>query len=210
MHGSRNSNEHIGIFDYKGISKLEGLYITSEIALPRFSAEGAWNKVLIDDIYYRNNENGNAIIWDLFNKKSLNKFEKRIFQTIEWIGKAVDDTNDARSLIQFVFAIETLLKYNEQQTIQPSIMHNISESVAFLLGNDYESRKNCEKEIKEIYKHRSAIVHNGNSKITKTNVDNTFFFAKALVIRILTDKILIKMKSMKEFTEWLNRQKYDK
>ena len=96
----------------------------------------------LDDEKINGQQNGNDTIWKLFSKDKNTDLEKRIKNTIEWSGKALRDDNKAKTLIQFMFAIECSLHIQPKNSIiNSSILSLISDNIAFLLYDDFENRK---------------------------------------------------------------------
>ncbi|MEC5158108.1 hypothetical protein [Chryseobacterium sp. MP_3.2] len=116
--------------------------------------------------YFLDIENGNNKVWELYSKLNNNKLEKRIKNAVEWTGKALKDENNAKALIQFIFAIECILHIDTKNIINPSILSQISDNIAFLLSEDFDQRKIIASSFKDLYIKRSGIVHGSSQEIT--------------------------------------------
>jgi len=164
--------------------------------------------VPLDDAYFLDSSIGNNKIWDLLFVKQKTPLEKRIISAIEWIGKANCEMNNKNRFLFYVFAIESMLNYQEKNMITPSIAHSIAEGSAMILGKDYEERITIEKKIKEIYSIRSALAHGANKEISDEEMIMAMNVSKNIIITFLTDKDLIEMNNIEKFYDYLKRKKY--
>jgi hypothetical protein len=102
----------VGIFNYRiwysintviCSKKSMGLHQKKQFELP----------VNIENEGFNDKPYGNYNIWYLITKPNKTEIEKRLLNSIEWIGKAIHEIDFSKSLVQFVFAIECMLHYNE-------------------------------------------------------------------------------------------------
>ncbi|WP_034924863.1 HEPN domain-containing protein [Gillisia sp. CAL575] len=162
----------------------------------------------IEDPYFIDSSQGNDKIWFLITKKDKNEIEKRILQSIEWIGKGVYDNDLSKSLVQFVFAIEAMLKYDEKSAISPSIVSQLSEWLAFIIEKDFEKRKELAKYFKDVYRKRSSIVHGGENSVDIKDVQLALKTSKRLIYSLMVKKPFNSFKNMKELFEYINELKF--
>ncbi|MBS5805057.1 MAG: hypothetical protein KIC88_08195 [Acinetobacter sp.] len=104
----------------------------------------------------------------LFNllSSSKTKIEEKIYKSTLWLGKSLITKNLSDSFLQVAIALECLLSRQERgYFIQPSITVTISETLAFLIGDNADERKAYFKQLKDLYAKRSSIVHSGNTSI---------------------------------------------
>jgi len=85
-----------------------------------------------------------------------------------------------------------------------SINQNIGERIAFLLGTDFNSRIEKEKEAKDLYGLRSDIVHRGKS-VNKEALIKMDKLVKQTILIFLKHKIT----KWEEFLKWIALQRYD-
>ena len=164
--------------------------------------------VPLDDAYFTDSSIGNNKIWDLLFIKQKTPIENRIISAIEWIGKANCEINNKNRFLFYVFAIESLLNYQEKNMITPSIAHSIAESSAMILGKNYEERITIEKIIKEIYSIRSALAHGANKEVSDEEMNMAMSISRNIIITFLTDCDLIKMNNIETFFDYLKNKKY--
>jgi len=164
--------------------------------------------VPLDNNYFIDPSIGNDKIWELLLSKEKTNIQKRIISAIEWIGKANSEINNQNRFLFYVFAIESMLNFQEKTIITPSIAHSISESSAMILGCNYEERIIIEKNIKEIYSIRSAIAHGAEKEISDEELDLVMNISRNIVIQFLTNNELTKFTVKDQFIEYIKKIKY--
>lgn len=148
-------------------------------------------------------------VWGLITKENKTEIEKRLLMAIEWIGKAIFESDPLKSFVMYMFSIESLLQYNEKnQMINPSISYQLSESLAFILSDDYQERITIMKDVKDLYGKRSAIAHGGHSSVDENDIFKINAIAVSAVWAFLNNQEMTGFKSMKEFQDWLLIKKF--
>lgn len=175
-----------------------GINSSSDISLP----------VNIEDPFFKDGSQGNDNIWFLITKQNKTELEKRLLQSIEWIGKAIHDKDKSKALVQFVFAIEGMLKYDEKSLITPSIVSQLSDWLAFIIQDDYIKRKEIANYFKAIYKKRSAIVHGGSKTIDIEDLRIALQISKLMIISFLKTKPFCDFTSMQEVNDYITELKF--
>jgi len=165
--------------------------------------------LIIDDISFTNNPRYIAI-FNLFLNKNPCKFEKKIILAIEWLGQAYKDSSMQNSFLKAAISLEILFTHSEKEIITPSIIHQISESIALILGKDYEDCIKIEKDIKYLYGKRSSIVHSGSSKIKYYELNNLLNYSGKIIFEFLINYEYSNVKEIEELYSILKRKKYDK
>ncbi|AZI33833.1 HEPN domain-containing protein [Kaistella carnis] len=164
--------------------------------------------VNVNDDHFVKTTNGNGQIWQLLQKENKTKIEERIMKSVFWIGNGVYDTSSSKALLQFIFAIESLLQYDIKSFISPSIVSQLSESIAFILEDDYEKRKEISKLFKKLYKERSSIAHGNNKSIEYEDLSLSFQLSKMICISILTKTPYCNFSSIEELYEEITNLKF--
>lgn len=115
--------------------------------------------------------------------------EKKIKNSLRWFREAMQEKNEVTSFLKMMISLESLLSFQEENFMTPSISHGISENVALILEKTVEKRTELYNILKELYSFRSAIVHNGNfSKInysTKIKLSN---IVVALILELVRNE----------------------
>lgn len=162
----------------------------------------------IDDYYFSDPSYGNDKIWSLITLTRPCDIKRRILTSMEWIGKAAYDEDRSKALIQFVFAIEGLLQFKPKDFLSQSIANQIGESLAFIVGEEVEERKNILKAFKEVYKLRSAVAHGVNKTITLEDLALAKFLSKALIAKLLTGEPFKDMATIEQLEEYITTLKF--
>lgn len=110
-------------------------------------------------------DNQSKFIFDLYSKQNRNDLESRIINTILWMGQANIEENSSVKLLEYCFALESLLQIRQGETISPSITYQISRACAIIIGTNYADRNKIVENLQSIYRLRSAIAHGGSKTI---------------------------------------------
>ncbi len=86
--------------------------------------------------------------------------ETRLIRAILWIGDAVGEESEDTRFLKFCIAVESLLCGRGDEPLASVL----GERLAFILGSDFNSRRDIFKSSKSCYNIRSAIVHEGAAK----------------------------------------------
>lgn len=164
----------------------------------------------LEDFELDGEKNGNLLIWKIIAKDNQNDLEKRILQSIRWIGTSIEEDNKEMAITQIAIAFESLLK--EDQSVGPitsGVQKQISESVAFILGKNLKERTEFINKFEELYTYRSSVVH-GSIKKKKTEPDYNYYFwlFKATLTTLLTDKKFSNCKTLSDVNKVINNMKY--
>lgn len=200
----------VSIFNFKRVSLLGAIYITNKNIETNMEVKDDSSILDISQPYFTDSQAGNDKIWSLFEKENKNQIEKNIFNAIGWLGRGLKDFNYSIAFVQFIFGLESLLKFDEPKMINPSIASQISEWVALILGDNFIERVRIEKKVKELYRIRSSIAHGTNKEISKKLLYEAFCVVKSLIIKMLTNAKLKEMTSLSGLSEWIKEKKYGK
>ena len=147
-------------------------------------------------------------IWEIFDRLNPNNMEKRIMNAINWVGKSLNEDDIAIATTYIAFGFEALLKNNEYSMITTGIQAQISETVAFLIGNNAEDRIEIEETFKKLYSFRSSIVH-GSSK----NNDGSYLRYLTVLYQtinvLLTNDALLQINKPEDLFQLIKTNKYN-
>ena len=127
---------------------------------------------------------------------------------VEWIGQSMADPSPPSAFIKAAIALEIIFTYNERDIITPSIMNQISESIALILGSSVDERLKIESTVKKLYGLRSKIVHSGNKDISQADYKTLLEIARSVIIKILTSDKLNSVDSVEELYTIIKKIKY--
>lgn len=147
-------------------------------------------------------------IFEILEYQNRNEIQERVLMAIDWIGKGLSEIDYSKGFIQLMFAIEALLNYQTKDIIQPSILDKISESIAFILEDNYEKRIEKVKEFKRLYKLRSTIVHGKNKKINRQDFIDLLIIANGVVLAFLHEPELEQVKTVADLKGWIEKRKF--
>jgi hypothetical protein len=136
------------------------------------------------------------------------EFEKHIIRCAEWTGQAIADANAASALVKAAIALEVMFSRNEKGVITPSIMAQIAESCAFLLGNEQISPLEVERDVKHLYGIRSSIVHTGKDSVEETDLNRFLQICRSVLFMLLSKEEFVDIKTMDELADYFKRKKY--
>lgn len=207
MIGDLKHEHSVSIFNYMGWTSISRVICKTK-SMGLNSNSNITYSVDLADPRLTSSENGNDIIWKLFSKSNKTEIEKRLLQSITWIGKGVLDKDKSKALVQFIFSIEGLLQYDDKSFTTPSIVSQMSDWLAFIIEDNVNERKEIVKNFKQTYKNRSAVVHGGARPITSEDVLSAFTISKLLVINLLTKKPFNKMSSMQQLGDYITELKF--
>lgn len=209
--GDLSNDKRIGIFNFRGFSTM-GKIISSNLGIGFNGKSDVILGLNLDHnylSYFNNKELGNDEVWFLITKKDKSEIEKRLLNAIEWVGKAINDRDNSKSLIQFVFAIEGMLQYDEKIFINQSIVSQLADSLAFIITDEKEERKKMSRKFKDIYKKRSSIAHGSNAKIDFEDLEEVFEITKNMIISFLIKSPFKEMKTMESLNTHIINLKFN-
>lgn len=207
--GSPTNHFEVGVLNYQGWRHRKA-YILSDMGQvsSSWTRHGPIEPIPLDDPCYVNEDSGYHTVWGFTTKTNLNKFQKRIMLAVEWIGQSMADPSPQSAFIKAAIALEIIFTYNEGDIIIPSIMNQISESIALILGSSVDERLKLESSVKKLYGLRSKIVHSGNKDISQAEYKTLLEIARSVIIKILTSDKLNSVDSVQDLYTILKKIKY--
>lgn len=197
----------VGILNYRNWISRE-IITCNEKSINHSSESDVKLLIDVNDDHFVKSSNGNKQIWDLLNNDNKTKFQDRIFKSIIWIGNGVYDTSSSKALLQFIFAIEGMLQYDLKSFISPSIVSQLSESIAFILEDEIEKRKDISKLFKKLYKERSSIAHGNQKTIELEDLTLAFQLSKMLIIKLLTKEPYCSFSTIDQLNDEITNLKF--
>lgn len=196
----------VGVFTYRQWSSI------SRVTCNEITGIGYYtNNIHSVPVNFKHSVNeltNNKKLFKLITQTEKTELEKRILNAVEWAGKACIDFDNSKALVQLIFAIEGMLKYDDGSFITPSIISQIGDWLAFINSDDATKRLEIANHFKRIYKKRSAIAHGGNSEIDLNDIAIALQLVKLTVNTFLTTEPYINMKTVKEVSNYITDLKY--
>lgn len=205
-----NTNRYdAGILNYQGWRGLSAYICADDGGISFINKKvGAHQSIPIDDPFFSLSENGFDRLWGMTNNGNLSEFESRLLLSIEWIGQSFRENSLASAFLNSAIAMEIIFNYNEKTIISPSILSQISESIALVLGDDVKGRLFIEGQVKKLYSFRSSIAHSGKSEISLEDLHSLFEIARTTIIVLLTSKAFVGIDSIAALHRKLKELKY--
>jgi hypothetical protein len=207
--GNTTSRFEVGVLNYQGWRHRRAYIFCDDGQVSNSASNhGSFEPLPLDDPYFLDEEAGYKYVWDIASSNNLNKFQKRILLAIEWIGQSIAEPLPQSAFLKSAIALEIIFTYSENTIITPSILNQISEGAALILGEETKERLEIEAKVKKLYGLRSAIVHSGNKNISESDYHNMLGISRAVVAKLLTSKALINIESVEKLYELLKSTKY--
>ena len=207
--GTKEKRFNISINSEKSVYTKNTLLLCNGGIISNTSLENMIETIPIDKYLSGDDSNyGFEAMWNLLKLKEFNEFQKRLILALEWLGQAYRDKSFQNSFLKAAISLEIIFAYNEKTIIIPSILHQISENAALILGKNAEECIQIEREMKELYGKRSSIVHAGNSDINIKMVMDILNYSSNIILVLLNKKEYQNIKNIKELYDLLKLKKY--
>jgi hypothetical protein len=206
--GSATNHFEVGVLNYQGWRQRKAYILSMEEVSNSSTTHGPREPIRLDEPYLVNEDTGYHTIWGFTTKTNLNKFQKRIMLAVEWIGQSMAEPSPPSAFIKAAIALEIIFTYQEKDIITPGIMHQISESIALILGSSVDERLKIESQVKKLYSLRSKIVHSGNKDISQADYKTLLEIARSVIKKILTSDKLNSVDTVEELYTLLKKIKY--
>ena len=143
--------------------------------------------ICIDEVVKSIESNHPGKYWPLVDSSQLSDLEKRALRALLWLGRAYSSRRTEDAFLQCAIALEVALVMNQRDVITPSILYQLAESVAVLLGRNQRERLQIDKEMRKFYGKRSAIVHKGSEEVSREDCARFLSYARNCLIFLLGD-----------------------
>ena len=206
--GRRTTWVEVGIINYIGPQMHDHFRLEDDQLIGHGSSwEGALQPFILNDPRFPTPTGPMLRLFELITR-SKKDFERHILRAAEWVGQAIAEPNESSALVKAAIALEVLFSTNEKGIITPSIMAQIAESCALLLGSATTSAVEIEKLVKHLYGQRSAVVHSGRNTVKTSDLTSFISICRQLILLLLSKPEFTNMSSMGELKEYLKKKKY--
>lgn len=152
---------------------------------------------------YAKNNNGLAIASKLLSA-NRNEFQDRLLSALRWAGSATSEIDNEKSFLGYAISLETLIL---QEGNDENISYKIRTRIAQLLSENYIYCCKIERHIKDLYKIRSSIVHNGEYQVADGDLSLIRYYSKNCIVKLLVNEEF-KDISQEEFLRWFLKRTY--
>ena len=207
--GFRSDQFEVGILNYQGWRHRSVYMFSKEGAFSSsHSKHGSFKPIPIDDIYFKCADTGFDRMWAVMGQSKITELQGRLLLAIEWIGQSYIDKSPSSAFLKSAIALEILFTHDEKSIINASILSQIAESIALLLGGNADERLAIEAEVKKLYSKRSAIAHAGKTQVAQEDLFAIFHYSREIVVKLMTSTSLRDLKSISEIHLYLKSCKY--
>ncbi len=197
----------VRILDYKPIAHSDILIISENDMVNNLRVNGVYSH--IDLFEPRIHDHIGSWVWSALSDDNLSNMGKRIIFAISWVGKGLKEVDYGMAVVQYVFALEVLFTFQEKGVfLTPSIVYQLAETSAIVLGNTVEERKEIVKEINNLYRLRSSIAHGGKSSVEKDIAMSSYCLVRDIIYKLITNEELLKIDSIDSLRTWVDNKKY--
>lgn len=208
--GRRTLRLEVGILNYIGPQSRARFVLPEKGGMNHgTSLEGPIQPVPLNDPYFSSPAPPYRRLFELASRKN-NELEKHVLRCAEWTGQAMSDPNAASAFVKAAIALEVMFSANEKGVITPSIMAQIAESCAFLLGDEKTPPWDIEHEVKRLYGIRSAVVHSGKDSVEEGDLNSLISICRRVIDVLLSGNELLGIDSMNKLAEYFRRRKYSR
>lgn len=199
----------VGVLNYLGWRNRRAYIFPEDRSFSiSHSNHGAIEPIPIDDEYFQDTDLGFDRMWGSVASMSNSETSKRLLLSIEWAAQAYREPSPASAFLKAAIALEIIFTQNEKTLINASILSQIAENAAVLLGGDAKERIEIESTLKNLYSKRSAIAHAGKTQIDEEDLYSIFDLSRRVIFKLMTHKDLKKLERVADIHAYLKNRKY--
>ena len=149
---------------------------------------------------------GIDVLSEILNRDETERtsFEKDLTTSIRFIGLSSRDEHVANAFVNGVISLEALLLDDHE-----SIIDNLAERVAFIIGKNAAERNLYFDEMRRLYKIRCDIVHSGNSDVKYSDLSILRRSVNYVcLVSLLNSYSSLGINSVKDLIKWVRDQKF--
>jgi hypothetical protein len=170
-----------------------GMYVslTAEGPLQPFSLKELKDLAILRPAFRR--------IHDLMRNKLRSALSDVLLASIQGAGRASVERSREQAFLLFAIALETLIL---PESDSQELTYRLRVRVAHLLGRDRTQRAALSSMIRDLYKIRSKIVHNGSYQVTDDDLGQLRSITKRSIFRVLLHRTIRRLRTEQELAEW--------
>jgi hypothetical protein len=105
-------------------------------------------------------------------------------------------------LLKLFVSLETLLLFDENEPIAS----NLAQRTAILVEEDYPTRRNIVKFVKEMYRKRSGVIHHGGKNIAESELRGLMYLTQKAITTLTTRSERMRVSSNDSLQEWFEKK----
>lgn len=149
----------------------------------------------------RMDEIGVFRVSDALLKKQANSLEEALIRAIHWFSVALTQHELSNAFLFLIVALESLFKPERGNSIGGAI----AESVAFIMADNLDGRKQIISKVRDYYGKRSGVAHGGNKSISDSELFTLMSIAGSTIMVVIEK--LKEFNSQKELMNWIEEMK---
>jgi hypothetical protein len=205
----KDDRYEVGIQTYRGTQHRSAYVFSKDGAFSSInSTHGSLEPIPINDPYFTSSNTGFDRMWAAMASEEPTELQRRLLLAIEWIGQSYNEVSLSSAFIKSAIALEILFTRDINAFIDKSVVGQLSESIALLLGKDVEMRLDIESRFKKLYGVRSQIAHKGKTDVSQEDLLSIRHLSKTVVIKLMTTPSIRDLDSAVQLYEYLRKQKY--
>lgn len=199
----------VGVINYLGWRRRRAysFSVNGSVSLEHKNL-GISELIPIDSPYFSSADHGVGALWNSLAATNTSELKKKVLLAVDWIGQSYSETSPSSAFLKSAIALEILFTYNEKNIINASILNQIAESTALLLGKNVEERLTIESRMKQLYGMRSSIAHAGKSNVNRKDLIAIFSYSRSVVMKFLVNDSLAECRSSQDLYLYLKKCKY--
>lgn len=205
--GCRTSRFEVGVLNYVGPQLRHTFVIGGNETISGSAWKGALESIPISDPFFCSPSPPLARLLRLVVTQA-SPLERHMLRCTEWTAEAIGDSNAASAFVKAAIALEVLFSNNEKGVITPSIMAQIAEGCAFLLGDSPAGAAEIERSVKRLYGIRSAVVHSGDDSVGKDDLDALIRICRDAVMTLLSSRQFESVEAPEGLAKHFRAKKY--
>lgn len=134
--------------------------------------------------------------------KKRNKLEEILLSAIQWCGRATIAKSKEMAFLFYAISLETLIIPEGNNA---ELNYRLRLRVAHLLGDTLSNRLTIYNKVRDLYKIRSNIVHDGRFEVTDSDLYTIRLYSKACILELLKNEKFSGM-NKDDLVDWFNDQ----
>jgi hypothetical protein len=134
-------------------------------------------------------------------QETLSEVERRILQSVEWLGRAAADPRSDSALLSAVIALEGAIIGPAKEA---EIGMRLRLRTAKLLARSEARRREVASLVTELYALRSRIAHTGFNEVLPQKLKQAKQLARVAILELLRRPKVVDMKKNDDLERWMN------
>jgi hypothetical protein len=174
--------------------------------------QGTYTNTLRGNILSKLSVDHRGLVEKLIQKKPYSDMERKLVNSIHWLGESTKQDTDNSKYAKIAFALESLLggESEEKYLHSRGITAMLAERAAFIAGKDLNERTTIDNDIRRCYGKRSDIVHGKSGEVIFKDIDEFGELVRRLALAMLEKLNTIgdQISNIDALEKWVKTQRY--